>query len=81
MRCHFNFRAGDNILIDEVGVEVASIHDAQVEALQAIQEVSKGMEAVGFDWSAWTLSVTDSDGQVLLTVPLEQVIGEATLLH
>lgn len=81
MRCHFNLRTGDSILIDEIGVEVASVHDARREALQAIHEVAQGGDAEGFDWSAWTLSVTDSDGQVLLTLPLQQFIGEFTLLH
>ncbi|RDI59514.1 DUF6894 family protein [Microvirga subterranea] len=81
MRCHFNFRTGDSILLDEIGVEVASVHDARREALQAIHEVSQGDDAAEFDWSAWTLSVTDSDGQVLLTLPLQQLIGEVTLLH
>lgn len=81
MRCHFNFFTGDSVLIDDVGVEVPNIQYARTEALQAIQEVSQDMRDFGFDWSAWTLSVTDSDGQVLLTVPLERVIGETTLLH
>jgi hypothetical protein len=81
MRCHFNFSAGDDFLIDEVGVEVASIDHAHVEALQAIQEVSRGTDSIGFDWSAWTLNVTDSTGHVLLTVPLQQVIGEPWTLH
>jgi len=81
MRCHFNFSAGDTILIDEEGVEVASIRHARAEALEAIQEMSQGKEAAGFDWSAWTLSVTDSNGHVLLTLPLETVLGETSSLQ
>jgi hypothetical protein len=80
MRCHFNFSAGDTVLIDEVGVEVASIRHAHAEALEAIQEMSQ-QEAAGFDWSVWTLSVTDSNGRVLLTLPLEAIVGETSPLQ
>jgi len=38
-------------------------------------------EAAGFDWSVWTLSVTDSNGRVLLTLPLEAIVGETSPLQ
>ncbi|HZH51323.1 MAG TPA: hypothetical protein VEZ16_05520 [Microvirga sp.] len=82
MRCYFNFFAGDDMLIDEVGVEVSSLDHAHSQALQAIQEMSQGAEGQGVDWADWTLNVTDGTGQVLLTVALDGVVArETSFLH
>jgi hypothetical protein len=78
MRCYFNFSTGDQFLIDEEGVEVPSLDHAHAEAVQAIYEIAQDVEGNGFDWSDWTLNVTDRSGQVLLTVPLHAVVAQET---
>jgi hypothetical protein len=76
MRCYFNFVAGHEALDDKEGVEVSSLDHARIEALQAIQEVSQDPETRDFDWSDWTLNVTDSAGDVLLSVSLVDAVSE-----
>jgi hypothetical protein len=76
MRCYFNFSDGYQVLRDEEGIDVSSLDRARIVAFQVIREVSRDTAAAEFDWSNWTLSLTDADGQVLQSVSLGDVITE-----
>jgi hypothetical protein len=76
MRCHFNFVAGLQALDDEEGVEISSLDHARTEALQAIREISQDPETRDSNWGDWTLNVTDSAGDLLLSVTLEDAVSE-----
>ncbi len=82
MRCYFNLADGDEVFRDVEGTEVSDADQARSEALQAIWEISQEMDDEEFDWSRWALDVTDSSGEVLLSVLIGDVIAEkSTSLH
>ncbi|MGO4572556.1 DUF6894 family protein [Microvirga sp. 2TAF3] len=76
MRCYFNLSNGDRFFQDEHGIEISNLDDAHGEALQAIREVSQQRDAEKLDWNGWDLSVVDAQGNLLLSVSLEDVIAE-----
>jgi hypothetical protein len=82
MRCYFNLSDGEQFLLDDTGVEVASLDMARHETLRAIQEMSGEADLTGVDWSNWTLNLTDGAGQVLQVIPIKQAIaGQDTTLQ
>lgn len=76
MRCYFNLTNGDRFFIDHDGIEVANLDQAHGEALEAIREISQQDDGAEFDWRGWDLSVVDPAGRVLLSMSLEEAIGD-----
>ena len=70
MRCFFHLVTNDDEIPDETGAEVASIDEARVEALKAIDELRREEPSGAADWSGWSLKIADEEGRVLSTIPL-----------
>ncbi|GEO18629.1 hypothetical protein MAE02_63250 [Microvirga aerophila] len=69
MRYHFNLINHTERILDDIGIEVSTLEQAQAQALKAVQE----MRAEGEDsaeWDEWRLEVSDAAGAVAFSVSL-----------
>ena len=53
MRCFFHLLNGDDTILDDQGLEIADLHEAEVQALMAIQEVRQEMDSIDEDLKGW----------------------------
>jgi hypothetical protein len=70
MRCFFHLVTNGDEILDETGTEVASIDEAQTEALKAIDELRREDQSQSRDWRGWSLKIANEEGRVLSTIPL-----------
>jgi hypothetical protein len=71
MRLFFHLVDNQDTIHDLEGVEVTDIGQAEAEALRALAEMRQEDPLAPQDWSGWTLRVTDSSGQVVLSLSLD----------
>ena len=71
MRCYFHLVSYHDAIIDETGVEVTDLEVAEAEALKAIQDLWEEDAQADEDWHTWHLNVTDQNGHVFLSIPLD----------
>jgi len=62
-----------DIIPDEVGIEVANLKEAYVEATKAIEEFRQEHSVDAADWEDWRIEVTDAWGDTILTLPLSGI--------
>jgi hypothetical protein len=79
MRCYFHLVSYHDAIIDETGVEVMDLEVAEAEALKAIQDLWEEDPQAGEDWLTWQLNVTDQNGRVFLSIPLDPSEQRQTL--
>ncbi len=70
MRVYFHLSDGTDEMRDPDGVEVSDIERARALAVTAVRELRDEDRLSARDWSAWTLTMTDASGAVLLSLPL-----------
>lgn len=70
MRCYFHLVSSHDVIVDETGVEVADLENAEVEARKAIQELRQEDDEPDDVWVGWQLNIADASGRVLLSIPL-----------
>ena len=70
MRCYFHLVSCHDVIVDDTGVEVADLENAEAEARKAIQELCQEDDEPGSMWAGWQLSIADASGRVLLSIPL-----------
>jgi hypothetical protein len=71
MRCYFHLSSVDDTILDDQGLEIADLHEAEVQALMAIQEVRQEMDSIDGDLKGWHLHVEDGSGTTLMSIPLD----------
>ncbi len=71
MHCFFHLLSGDDTILDEQGLEISDLHEAEVQALMAIQEVRQEVDSVDEDLKGWHLHVVDGSGATLMSFPLD----------
>ena len=71
MRCYFHLVSRHDVILDNIGVEVANLESAEAEARQAIRDLRQEDDQTDEEWQGWQLNVTDAAGQVLLSIPLD----------
>ena len=74
MRLYFHLVSAQEVIRDREGVEVADLHEARAQAVQAIRELLQEDASAARDWSGWTLEVADADGAVLFSLDLARDI-------
>ena len=75
MRCFFHLLNGDDTILDDQGLEIADLHEAEVQALMAIQEVRQEMDSIDEDLKGWHLHVEDGSGvTTLMSIPLDALM-------
>jgi len=70
MRCYFHLVSQHECLRDDEGIEVSDIETARRQALQAIHELRQESDDFEEEWRDWQLDIADSEGNVLLSIPL-----------
>jgi FtsZ-binding cell division protein ZapB len=70
MRCYFHLVSRHDVILDNIGVEVANLESAEAEAQQAIRDLRQEDDQTDEEWQGWQLNVTDAAGQLLLSIPL-----------
>jgi FtsZ-binding cell division protein ZapB len=70
MRCYFHLVSRHDVILDNIGVEVANLESAEAEARQAIRDLRQEDDQTDEEWQGWQLNVTDAAGQLLLSIPL-----------
>ena len=70
MRCYFHLVSQHECLRDDEGIDVSDIETARRQALQAIHELRQESDDFEEDWRDWQLDIADSEGHVLLSIPL-----------
>lgn len=71
MRCYFHLTNTDSSVRDEVGLEVADIEAAKIEALRAVYEQCKEEPDADGVWCGWQLDITNAEGELILSIPLD----------
>ncbi|MCB5173627.1 DUF6894 family protein [Microvirga lenta] len=71
MRCYFHLVSSDEQILDDTGIEVSDVEVAQQQALKAIYELRGESDHSPEDWQGWQLMVVDSQGNLILSLPLD----------
>jgi FtsZ-binding cell division protein ZapB len=71
MRCYFHLVSRHDVILDNIGVEVANLESAEAEARQAIRDLRQEDDQTDEEWQGWQLNVTDAAGQLLVSIPLD----------
>jgi hypothetical protein len=71
MRCFFHLMSGDDSILDDQGLEISDLQEAEVQALMAIQEVRQEMDSIEEDLKGWHLYVVDGSGATMMSIPLD----------
>jgi hypothetical protein len=74
MRCYFNLIDGYERILDLDGIEVSNLDQARLQAVKAIEELLEEDDGISEDWRSWTLEVTNEDGRVLFSIPLNGIL-------
>jgi hypothetical protein len=70
MRCYFHLVNCHDVIVDDTGVEVVDLENAEAEARKAIQELCQEDDEPGSMWAGWQPSIASASGRVLLSIPL-----------
>jgi len=68
-RYFFNFRKGDELSSDHVGMYLRNLEEARLEALCTCQDIVLIAECSGEDASDCEIEVADASGERLLEIP------------
>jgi hypothetical protein len=71
MRCFLHLLSGDDTILDNHGLEISDLQEAEVQALMAIQEVRQEVGCIDEDLKGWHLHVVDGSGVTMLSIPLD----------
>jgi hypothetical protein len=72
MHLFFHVFDGTEVILDEEGVEVASLDDARQTIIADVAELHR--EFAIEERRGWVLKVTDGSGATLLSVPLDGAV-------
>jgi hypothetical protein len=71
MRCFFNLVNTNEAILDEEGVEVASVDELRAEVAKEIEELRSADPLSARAWKGWKLEATEPSGAVLFSVNLD----------
>ena len=74
MRLYFHLQNGTEMIRDGNGIEVADIHAAKAEALDAIAAIRGQQDTEPHYGSGWTLAVADGAGSLLFSLAVDAQI-------
>jgi len=77
MRYYFHLRIGHTISPDEIGLDLANVETAYLEAFKAAQEMWSELLAEGSDPLSRCFEIVDERGRSLLTLPFAEVLEQA----
>ena len=68
MRCYFHLVSCHDVIVDDTGVEIADLENAEAEARKAIHELRQEDEEADERWAGWQFNIADASGRVLLSI-------------
>lgn len=71
MLYHFNLTDGDEVILDNKGINVPCISAAETSAMEVIEELRREDPFYSHEWQDWRLEIADPSGRVVKTIPLE----------
>jgi hypothetical protein len=74
MRCYFHLVNGHESVVDDIGIDVSDLTEAEQMALQAIDDIRNEALELGASWQGWRLHIVDRAGRILLSIPLDPTI-------
>jgi hypothetical protein len=69
----FHCADAERVVVDPCGIEVEDFIEAHQRAAGVIQQFVNSVGPV--DWRAWTLHVSDEDGDEIFVMPFSYVLG------
>ena len=70
---YFHCTSAERVLLDPSGIDVEDLVEAHERAVQAVRQF---ISSIGpNDWRAWTLHVSDEDGEDIFLMPFSTVLG------
>jgi hypothetical protein len=75
MRCFFHLVSEHEVITDVVGINVADLKAARLEAVAAAAELSTDDPEGATSWLGWRLEVANVTGNVLFRIDLATVSG------
>jgi hypothetical protein len=70
---YFHCTSSQRVLLDPRGVDVEDLVEAHQRAAQVVRDF---VSSIGpDDWRAWTLHVSDEDGEEIFLMPFSTVLG------
>ena len=76
-RYHLRIRFRDRVFLDREGEEFPSEIEVKQQALESAQSLMRTRSLVIPDWLDCTLEVTDSAGEIALTLPFADLLQTA----
>ncbi|WP_046869681.1 DUF6894 family protein [Microvirga massiliensis] len=72
-RYYFHLVDGHDVIPDEVGIDVADLAQARIEAVQAIREVGQECAHAAAASGNWRIDVTDAFGAVAFQIDMSEL--------
>jgi hypothetical protein len=69
-RYYFNLTNGDVMIRDDEGIRAASLRNAVIAAMEAIEEL-RAHDPFSDEWQGWRLEIVYASGQAVLAIPLD----------
>ncbi|HTS42292.1 MAG TPA: hypothetical protein VMH84_17330 [Xanthobacteraceae bacterium] len=70
---YFHCANSERVVVDPCGIEVEDLIEAHQRAAGVIQQFVNSAGPV--DWRAWTLHVSDEEGDEIFVMPFSYVLG------
>ena len=71
---YFHCSNDDEVLVDRSGADVEDLIEAHMRATRLVQAFITNPGP--HDWRAWTLQVSDEEGEELFEMPFSSVLGK-----
>ena len=68
MRLYFHLAAVHDSILDEVGIEVEDLDEAESETMRAIADMKVEDHSAAQELNGWRLEVTDAAGAVVFSI-------------
>ena len=81
IRYHFNLTDGEDMLLDEDGIELSGIDAALVQARNAVKELGTENPLLMAEWQGWWLEIVDGSGRIVGSLPLDGLCRKRALRH
>ena len=83
-RYYFHLVDGNDVILDEGGVEVADLEIARAEVIKAIVQFRRECPDTAIEWVGWRIEVADAAGSIVLVIDLNDLAEDERdkfLLH
>jgi hypothetical protein len=80
-RYYFNLTNGDEVILDEDGIEAPDVRTAIIHAFEAIAELRQEDVSILSDLQGWRLDIMDGSGNLIQSLPLDSPAPDQSSHH